>query len=198
MLWASALLATLPPNPQGYPQNFSHATLCANSSSTCTVLLDVPSVCASAACSILFCLHGFGGSNQRYVDLCGQQIHKRGWLGVYPQGDPLAVRPDGSLVPGWNDGQAVDPQHTLLRCNYDDFNCTLDPNEGVFFSKIIAMLRAAGAAPRVYVFGQSNGADLAQRLAVNADEVVSRLQASRRRARSSTVHRLDRALARTT
>jgi poly(3-hydroxybutyrate) depolymerase len=170
--WASALVATLPPNEQGQPQNYSHATLCANRSSMCVVLLDVPPACTSGACPILFCLHGFGGSNLRYPDLCGLQTQKSGWIGVYPQGDPLAIRPDGSLVAGWNDGQAVEPQHTLLRCEYDDFDCSLDPNDGVFIAKIISKLRSAGASGRVYVFGQSNGADLAQRLAVNADQLA--------------------------
>lgn len=115
-------------------------------------------------------LHGFGGSNLRYSDLCGLQTHKSGWIGVYPQGDPLGKRPDGSLVPGWNDGQAVNPASTLLRCKYDDFNCDLDPNDGTFIAKTIATLREAGVSGRVYVFGQSNGADFAQRLAVNADK----------------------------
>ena len=170
MLWASGLVAALPPNEQGHPQNFSHATLCANRSSLCVVLLDVPPACTSGACPILFCLHGFGGSNLRYPDLCGLQTHKSGWIGVYPQGDPLAKNPDDSLVSGWNDGQAVNPATTLLRCKYDDFNCDLDPNDGTFVAKIIATLREAGVSGRVYVFGQSNGADLAQRLAVNADK----------------------------
>jgi len=168
------VLGLLSENPLGSPQDFVNVTgidLCSKRSSLCSVLLDVPPGCAGASsgCPIVFCLHGMGGKNKGYVEQCGQPIHSRNhWIGVYPQGDPLAYRADKSLVTGWNDGQSVDPSRTLLRCKYDDFNCTLDPNDGTFIATMIAGLKAMGAAGHVYLFGQSNGADLSQRLASNA------------------------------
>ena len=172
MLTLGHLLTALQPNKLGEPQElakeFPH--ICANRSNTCSVLLDVPKRCAGnvSYCPVIFCLHGFGGSNRGYIHQCGQHVHRRNWLGIYPQGEPLAIRPDGSRVPGWNDGQAVNPEHTLLRCPYDDFSCELDPNDGIFFETIVGALQASGVRGRFYVFGQSNGADFAQRLAANA------------------------------
>ena len=96
---AGGVLSASPlvPNELGAPQdlqNVSGVAVCANRSSYCNVMLDVPAACASAsaaqACPVLFCLHGFGGSNRVYVDECGSGVHAHGFIGVYPQGDPLA------------------------------------------------------------------------------------------------------------
>jgi poly(3-hydroxybutyrate) depolymerase len=157
-------------NDLGAPQDLANASavaVCANRSSFCNVMLDVPSECAgsSSLCPVLFCLHGFGGSNKKYVDRCGSQVHSRSFIGVYPQGDPLAKHNKGF---GWNDGMAVNPKTTALQCAYDNFTCTLDPNDGLFFEAIVGALRTAGAAGNLYAFGQSNGADWVQRLGVNA------------------------------
>jgi len=74
-----------------------------------------------------------------------------------------------SLLPGWNNGQSVFPDRTLLRCKYDDYECTLDPNDGIFLAKIAAAIQSLGAQGRVYLFGQSNGASISHRLAISAD-----------------------------
>ena len=61
---------------------------------------------------------------------------------------------------------SVNPNNTRLRCRYDNFNCTLDPNDGIFFRVMVRALRGVGANGHLYAFGQSNGADWAQRLGV--------------------------------
>ena len=38
------------------------------------------------------------------------------FIGVYPQGDPLAGTDATPAGFGWNDGQAVHPNYTRLRC----------------------------------------------------------------------------------
>ena len=184
---ALAALAALPPplaapalapNALGAPQDLRNASgvdVCRGRSAYCNVLLDVPTRCAGAGaarCPVLFCLHGFGGSNRKYVQSCGGPAHARGFIGVYPQGDPLAgtaAKPAGF---GWNDGMAVNPGNTLLRCRWDNYSCTLDPNDGLFFRAMVGALRAVGAGGRLYAFGQSNGADWVQRLGVNAGPEV--------------------------
>ena len=155
------------------PQDLATASgvrVCANRSSFCNVFLDVPSSCsgATSACPVLFCLHGFGGSNRKYVELCGTGVHQRSFIGVYPQGDPLAGTPSHRSGFGWNDGMAVNNETTSLRCKYNNFTCTLDPNDGIFFEVMARALRTAGASGHLYAFGQSNGADWVQRLGVNA------------------------------
>lgn len=168
-------IAHLHANKEGQPQYYGKTydpDVCEGRSDICEVLLDVPAKCAGAVsfCPIVFCLHSFGGYNVGYIHMCGPLVHERGFIGVYPQGDPLGLSPPPvHIVPGWNDGQSVNVSRTLLRCKYDDYNCTLDPNDGVFFAKIIASMQAAGALGRFYSFGQSNGADFSQRLATNAD-----------------------------
>ena len=76
--------------------------------------------CGGGACPLLFCLHGFGGSNAKYVQYCGAAIRApatpQPFIGVYPQGDPLAGTDATPAGFGWNDGQAVHPNYTRLRC----------------------------------------------------------------------------------
>eukprot|EP01052_Picozoa_sp_SAG31_P024913 SAG31_NODE_2152_length_6315_cov_6.487452_7_plen_302_part_00 len=63
---------------------------------------------------------------------------------------------------------AVNPNNTALRCAYDNYTCTLDPNDGLYFRTIVEALRSAGVAGHLFAFGQSNGADWVQRLGANA------------------------------
>ena len=84
--------ASLVENVLGAPQDLgtvSGVSICANRSSFCNVLLDVPSACAgtTSQCPIIFCLHGFGGSNKKYVTTCGSPVHSHNFIGVYPQGE---------------------------------------------------------------------------------------------------------------
>lgn len=187
MLSAGAVLGLFPPskhlrsNPPGNPQDFvtdyplAAGNLCINRSKDfCAVYIDVPQQCAGKnSCPIVFCLHGFGGFATEYFEVCSPSVHEHGFIGVYPQGDPLGylILPDNStgVLSGWNDGQSVFPKDTLLKCKYDDFTCNLDPNEGIFFPNIAAAFPKLGAHGRFFSFGQSNGADISQRLAVNAD-----------------------------
>ena len=170
--WFSLSHATLIANDLGSPQDLVNASavdLCANRSSFCNVLIDVPSKCAGTQtnCPVLFCLHGFGGSNRKYIELCGSEVHAQGFIGVYPQGDPLAGNDSHPKGFGWNDGMAVNQNNTRLRCKYNNYTCSLDPNDTLFFEEIIRALRVLGANGNLYAFGQSNGADWVQRLAVN-------------------------------
>jgi len=167
------VFAALIANEVGSPQEFSEAEpqLCANrTSGTCDVLLDVPDSCAgeTSACSILFCLHGHSkpGANARIGADCGEHIRRskgESWIGVYPQGESEA----GDV--GWFFGLGCEGEDDPCPCAWNDFNCTIIPNDGVFVARIIAALRAAGANGTVYVFGTSNGALLAERLGANAD-----------------------------
>ena len=167
----------LVPNALGSPQYLSNytagKTVCAGRSTFCNVLLDVPSACVggAAVCPVLFCLHGFGGNNNKFVQSCGAPAHAHDFIGVYPQGDPLAHKKNDPSTPagwGWNDGMSVNEGTTTLRCKYNNFTCTLDPNDGVFFEKIVVALRAIGVGGNLYAFGTSNGADWVQRLGANA------------------------------
>jgi len=130
--------------------------LCAGRSNDCEVQLDVPVSCIDAegstsTCPIVFFLHGSGGTNDNYKH--NSKIHENKMIGIYPNGD----------CNGWSTG----PKN-CHQCEWDDFDCTKDPNEGEFVAKIITRLRAMGASGNIYARGFSNGAALALRLAVNA------------------------------
>jgi len=132
--------------------------LCEGRSDDCEVELDVPEACVDTASStsnspIVFFLHGAGGSNNGFSQNSG--VHENDMIGIYPNGD----------CNGWNTG----PKN-CNECEWDDFSCTEDPNEGEFVSKIISKVRELGALGNVYVRGNSNGAALALRLAVNAGD----------------------------
>ena len=72
-------------------------------------------------------------------------MHLRGFVGVYPQGDPLAGPPGHPEGFGWNDGMSVNPNNTRLKCAWDDYSCTADPDDTLFFERMVAALRVAGA-----------------------------------------------------
>jgi len=146
--FSSLLESNAPENPQLLvnPCNGQGRT------STCEVELDVPEVCVSIACPIVFFFHGAGGTNNWFARTTS--VHEHGVIGVYPQGEN-----------GWNTG----PKETNL-CDWDDFECSDDPDEGAFIADIIKELRYLGATGNVYAVGNSNGAALALRLASNAGE----------------------------
>ena len=54
-------------------------------------------------------------------------------------------------------------------CQWDDFQCPTDPDEGDFIASIIQEVKDRGANGNIYAIGNSNGAALAHRLASNAD-----------------------------
>jgi len=146
-------------NEKESPQKLSDTfqSLCLNRSSDCEVELDVPTSCINAegksTCPVVFFLHGSGGTNDWFFRTSG--VHDYNMIGVYPNGD----------CRGWNTGPK-----DCNQCAWDDFDCTLDPDEGEFIASIIATIRDLGALGNVYVRGNSNGAALALRLAVNAGD----------------------------
>ncbi|KAL7549109.1 hypothetical protein ACHAWF_012378, partial [Thalassiosira exigua] len=81
-------------------------------------------------------------------------VHSAGVIGIYPQDED-----------GWNTG----PKESNS-CDWDDFSCTSDPDEGAFVASIIVELRDQRAKGNVYLIGSSNGAALAMRLASNAGD----------------------------
>ncbi|KAL7539713.1 hypothetical protein ACHAXR_009534 [Thalassiosira sp. AJA248-18] len=146
-------------NPEESPQILSDTTtICSDAngrSSACEVELDVPAGCitsGSSDCPIVFFFHGAGGTNNWFARTSG--VHAANVIGVYPQGED-----------GWNTG----PKSSNT-CNWDDFACTSDPDEGAFIASIIAELRALGANGNIYLNGNSNGAALSMRLAANAGD----------------------------
>jgi len=82
-------------------------------------------------------------------------VHDFGVIGIYPQGESCPK-------PGWNTGPKECNQ-----CDWDDYDCTLDADEGAFIKGIIDELRSMGANGNLYAIGNSNGAALAHRLAIN-------------------------------
>ena len=150
-------VSALSSNAEESPQILSDTSpVCSGTSgrtATCEVELDVPASCVSSEgsdCPIVFFLHGAGGNNEWFGKTSG--VHSAGFIGVYPQGED-----------GWNTG----PKNSN-DCDWDNFACTEDPDEGAFFAGIIAEVRSQGATGNIYVIGNSNGAALANRLAVNA------------------------------
>jgi len=150
--------AALQSNSKGSPQDLSgmsNSNVCTGPgrTSACEVQLDVPSQCVSngqSTCPVVFYLHGAGGKIAGFKN--GSDVHTHGFIGVYPQGEN-----------GWNTG----PKDTN-NCDYSDYNCVTDPDEADFIASIISEVRALGADGSIYVIGNSNGAALAHRLAVNA------------------------------
>eukprot|EP00814_Leptocylindrus_danicus_P003874 CAMPEP_0116042298 /NCGR_PEP_ID=MMETSP0321-20121206/25599_1 /TAXON_ID=163516 /ORGANISM="Leptocylindrus danicus var. danicus, Strain B650" /LENGTH=480 /DNA_ID=CAMNT_0003522733 /DNA_START=34 /DNA_END=1476 /DNA_ORIENTATION=- len=123
--------------------------------SKCEVELDVPASCvktdATSDCPIVFFFHGAGGTNDWFAKTSG--VHEANMIGVYPQGEN-----------GWNTG----PKDSNV-CQWDDFSCTEDPDEGAFIAAIIKELRdELGANGNIYLNGNSNGAALSMRIASNA------------------------------
>eukprot|EP01084_Bolivina_argentea_P271942 462861_1 len=152
----ATIVLALQPNDFGSPQTLDVTTIC-TSRTPCEVELDVPVACVdittnTSTCPIVFHLHGAGGSINGFKGSSG--VHEFGLIGVYPQG-----------VNGWNTG----PKNTNV-CDWDDFTCTDDPDESDFIAKIITEIRSLGANGNLYANGNSNGAALAHRLAVNAND----------------------------
>ena len=157
----STASAKLTANDLGSPTELaSTSKVCANRSSVCSVLLDVPEACAGATsdCPVAFFFHGHGGRNLGFPHSgAGQGVHKHGFIGVYPQGEMY------NGASGWNDGSMEGNS-----CEWDDFDCQDDPNDGLFAAAIIAELKSLGARGNIYLWGGSNGANEAQILAANA------------------------------
>lgn len=156
LLIVGRALGALVPNAYRAPQSLEQTTsVCDGRAANCEVLLDVPQVCIDSAgnsnCPVVFFLHGGGGTNDGFIG--GSRVHGERAIGVYPQGEA-----------GWYTG----PPQRGSSCSWEDFDCTGDPNEGDFIARIISEVRARGALGSIYVFGTSNGAALAHRLAVNA------------------------------
>jgi len=150
--------ASLESNTKGSPQLLSDMTnsiVCQGYGRTdkCKVQLDVPFQCVSdgkSTCPVVFYLHGAGGSIDGFK--MNSDVHAHGFIGVYPQGED-----------GWNTG----PKNSN-KCTYTEFECTTDPDEGQFIASIISEVQSLGGNGSIYVIGNSNGAALAHRLAVNA------------------------------
>jgi hypothetical protein len=47
---------------------------------------------------------------------------------------------------------AVNPNNTNLRCKFDNYTCTMDPNDTMYFEVMVVALRTAGAIGTVLVF----------------------------------------------
>lgn len=123
----------------------------------CEVEVDVPEGCASNAtskssCPIVFFLHGANNYNNEYKHTT--EVHDASYIGVYVQGEK-----------GWNTWPK-----TWNNCDWDDFDCTEDPDEVGFFTELIRFLRNKGANGNIYLVGTSNGGALAHKLASNADQ----------------------------
>jgi len=159
-LESNTLTVGLESNSPGSPQVLSDTyNVCMGQGRTaiCEVELDVPASCVDSftgesSCPIVFFLHGAGGTNNGFASSSG--VHEEEMIGIYPQGEN-----------GWNTG----PKSTN-DCQWDDYSCTTDPDEGDFIKEIIAEVRTLGANGNIYVIGSSNGAALANVLAVNAGD----------------------------
>jgi hypothetical protein len=186
-LVAGVLVAPPPlrPNAPGQPQELRSISggVCAGRSAICSVLIDVPLACMKqgphspiSECPIGFFFHGHGGRNLGFAHSgAGQGVHEHSYIGVYPQGEvsdansPACCRQDlcketgEHCGTGWNDGSM-----TANKCEWNDFDCQLDANDGNFTSGIITTLRAMGASGNIFMWGGSNGANSVQIFAANA------------------------------
>ena len=131
-----------------------------------SVLLDVPDGCdgAHSPCPVAFFLHGKGpkAKHNGHMFLDGPHaasalVHSYHFIGVYPTSDM-----------GWNgDGDLGPPAD---KCTWKEFNCTTDNNDVDFVHEIAAVLKGKGATGRVYAYGATDGATLAQKLAANSGD----------------------------
>jgi poly(3-hydroxybutyrate) depolymerase len=149
----TSLVSALTSNSEGSPQDISDVICTGRPRTTCAVELDVPHGCEeiNSNCPIVFFLHGSGGTNRWFKNTSG--VHSAGYIGIYPNGEG-----------GWSTG----PKSSDT-CQWDDFQCTTDPDEGDFIASIIQEVKDRGANGNIYAIGNSNGAALAHRLASNAD-----------------------------
>lgn len=154
LLASRPVLARLEPNAPGAPieLNTTGAVPCAGRN-LCSVLLDVPAACVkngASTCPVGFFFHGHGGTNREFATLSNPRfggatkgVHDHGFIGVYPQGalyggfNPLQPGYNKTAArSGWNDGSM--PGN---KCEWDDFACQEDPNDGTFTAGIIDGLR---------------------------------------------------------
>lgn len=97
---SSSVVQYLASNDVDQPQHLEvlDSAVCANRSSACNVLLDVPSGCQTSKvhpktrCPVVFCFHGFGGSSNEMCDQCSSLLHENSMIGIYPQGDSAGTR----------------------------------------------------------------------------------------------------------
>ncbi len=80
-------------------------------------------------------------------------MHSYHFIGVYPTSDF-----------GWN----TDGDLQGDKCSYKDYNCTKDNNDVQFIWDIASYLSSKGSTGRVYAYGATDGAALAQKLAANS------------------------------
>lgn len=143
-------------NPKEQVQDISFLCNDSGNRPSCEIQLDVPESCVdsdgTSDCSIVFFLHGSGGNIRWFAKSSG--VHENNVIGVYPQGEG-----------GWNTG----PKDSNA-CDWWDFSCEDDPDEGLLIKNIIDYLFGDGVAGHVFVTGNSNGAALAHRLASNSNE----------------------------
>jgi len=152
--------AKLTTNANGSPQELKSidASVCTGRSSSCSVLMDVPASCAgdNSSCPIIMMFHGHGGNNKRYSGR-PVSVYNYGFIGLYPQGEIY----NGQS--GWNDG-SMDGN----KCEWDQYDCTKDPNDSNFVLATVNAMRSLGASGRVYAYGTSNGANEVQILGANS------------------------------
>ena len=147
--------ASLTSNPIGFPQTVTNEICNRHENrSHCEVEIDVPEACSGFSnCPILFFLFDAkDSSDYQSIDLDSRGIHENKYIGIYPQSDS-----------GWN----VYPK-IQNNCNWDNYECTSDANEGLFFADIIAYVKSQGANGNLYLIGKGIGASLAFQLASNA------------------------------
>ncbi len=158
---SGAASASLPSHSRNVPQSLTEVCdqpafssrsnlIVAGRSVACSVLLDVPTACArptsssyDPSCAIVFFFHGAGGNSMSHFWRTRDIIHTttaaQQLIGVFLQGAGRV----------WN---------TAGQSTADDM---------AFVLAIITRLRALGATGRLYAFGSSNGAALAQRIGTN-------------------------------
>jgi poly(3-hydroxybutyrate) depolymerase len=110
---------------------------------------------------VAFFLHGKGFPNMKHqgkMFLSGPHeasswVHSYHFIGVYPTSDF-----------GWNTDGDLDGD----KCTYKQYNCTADNNDVQFIWDIAAWLASKGSTGRVYAYGATDGAALAQKLAANS------------------------------
>lgn len=136
-----------------------------------SVLLDVPDGCEGkhSACPVAFFLHGAGSQGKHTGKMfengphaVSALVHSYHFVGVYPTSDF-----------GWN----TDGDLSRDKCNSTQFDCTSDNNDVKFIWDIAKYLTGKGSTGRVYVYGATDGAALAQKLAANSGNDGGMLQA---------------------
>ena len=138
------------------PQILNSTNICESRGPNCQVQIDVPQLCVNlndktSNCPIIFFFHDERMTHQTFRQTSG--VHDENMIGVYPRSDCI----------GWN----TKPLSCNL-CAPQNFTCVTDVNDVMFVSVIIQELRRLGAFGNIYATGATNGASLAQKIAVNA------------------------------